>query len=103
MIRIADSNDPTHELDITLDPSTWRPEKETTISLADPSNPQPSERRIEEWQLVQGIYFPRRIANFHSGVRLAEGTVERIKLNSGLKLDDLAAKPPGLDPVITGP
>jgi hypothetical protein len=103
VIRIADSDDPTHELDITLDSSTWRPEKETTISLADPSNPQPSERRIEEWQVVQGIYFPRRIANFHGGVRLAEGMVEKIELNSGMNLDNLDAKPPGLAPVLKGP
>jgi hypothetical protein len=102
VIRIADSEDPSHQLEIALDPITWRPEKEITISLADPANPQPSERRIEEWQVIQGIYFPRRIANFHSGVRLAEGTVEVMKLNIGLKSEDLSAKPLDLNPVLTG-
>ncbi len=101
VIRIADSDDPTHQLDITLETSTGLPVKETTLSLADPAHPVPSETRFEEWQTVRGIRFPRRIAIFRNGVRLAKITVERIDLNKGLRQDDLAAKPEGLNPVLT--
>lgn len=101
VIRIADKDDPNNTTeDITLDPVTWLPVKSASVSLADPAHPVPSETRFEEWQVVQGIHFPRRIANYHSGARLAEITVEHLELNKGLKADELAAKPPDMNPVI---
>lgn len=101
VIRIADSGDPAHELDITLEPGTGLPLKETTLSLADPGHPVPSETRFEEWQTVKGIRFPRRTAIFRNGMRLVEITVERIELNKGLRRDDLSAKPGDLNPVLS--
>ncbi len=101
VIRIADSDDPAHQLDITLESATGLPLKETTLSLADPAHPVPSETRFEEWQTVKGIRFPRRTAIFRSGVRLVEITVERIELSKGLRRDDLSAKPEDLNPVLS--
>ena len=101
VIRIADSDDPSHQLDITLDPSTELPLKETTLSLADPAHPVPTETRFEEWQTVTGIRFPRRTAVFRNGVRLVEIMVERIELNKGLSRNDLSTTPMDLDPVLS--
>jgi hypothetical protein len=101
VIRIADSDDLTHRVDITLAADTGLPVKETTLSLADPAHPVPSETRFEEWQTVRGIRFPRRTAIFRNGVQLVEITVERINLNTGLRRDDLSAKPEDLNPVLS--
>jgi hypothetical protein len=101
VLRIEDGSDPIHSLDIILDPVTWLPVKETTFSLADPAHPVPSETRIEEWQIARGIHVPRRIVKFLNGVRAAEGTVEHLELNKGLKTDDLATPPADLNPVVS--
>jgi len=101
VIPIADSDDPAHQIDITLESGTGVPVKETTFSLADPAHPVPSETRFEEWQTVKGIRFPHRAAVFKNGVRLAEITVERIESNKGLRRDDLSAKPLDLNPVLS--
>ncbi len=99
VVRISDG-DVTHQLDVTLDPVSWLPVKITSISLADPANPIPSETITTEWETIQGIRFARRWSVFRSGVRVAEATVEQTRLNSGLKPADLAAKPSDLKPVL---
>lgn len=103
VIVITTESDPSHRTEITLDPVTFLPVKQTGISLADPDHPVPSETRPDQWETVGGVKFPRRITNFHSGKRLAEIAVEQIKLNSGIKPGDLAIKPPDLKPVMSGP
>jgi hypothetical protein len=52
--------------------------------------------------MVQGIQFPHRISIIKSGTPIAEITVDQIKLDSGLKPDDLATKPTGLNPDLGG-
>lgn len=101
VMRIADSEDPTHQLDITLESGTGLPVKESTLSLADPAHPVPSETRFEEWQTVNGIRFPHRTAVFRNGMRLVDITVERIELNNGLQRDGLSTKPTDLNPVLS--
>ena len=101
VIRIGDGDDPTHQLDITLESGTGLPVKATTLSLADPGHPVPSETRFEEWQIVQGVRFPGRMAIFRNGVRLVEITTERIELNKGLRQGDLSAAPADLNPVLS--
>jgi hypothetical protein len=102
VIRIADGTDPTHQLEIALDPVTSLPISETTVSLADPAHPLKSEVRIEEWQTVGGIRFPHRTVTYRNGtVRVAEITVEDTRLNKGIKPADLAVKPTDLKPVMS--
>jgi hypothetical protein len=100
VVRISDG-DVTHQLDITLDPVSSLPVKTTSVSLADPAHPIPSEEVTTEWETVQGIRFARRWSVSRSGVRVAEATVVQTKLNSGLKPADLAAKPSDLKPVLS--
>jgi hypothetical protein len=100
VVRISDG-DVTHQLDITLDPVSSLPVKTSSVSLADPAHPIPSEEVTTEWETVQGIRFARRWSVSRSGVRVAEATVEQTKLNSGLKPADLAAKPSDLKPVLS--
>ncbi len=72
VVRIGDG-DITHQLDITLDPASFLPTKVTSISLADPAHPIPSDEVTTEWTAV----------------------------NSGLQHADLAAKPPDFRPVLS--
>lgn len=100
VVRISDG-DVTHQLDITLDPVSWLPVKTTFTSLADPAHPVPGEEVVTEWETVQGIRFAHHWTVFRGGVRVAEATVEVTKLNSGLKPEDLAAKPADLKPELS--
>lgn len=100
VVRISDGV-PSHQLDITLDPASWLPVKTTSISLADPAHPIPSETIVIAWEAIQGIRFAKHWKVLRSGVLVAEATVEQTKLNSGLKLDDLSAKPSDLKPTFS--
>ena len=98
VIRVSVNNKASEQIDITLDPDSLLPVKETSVSLADPAHPVPSETQIRKWGIVQGMRFPDRVWVLHSGVRLADITTEEVKLNSGLKPEDLATKPADLKP-----
>lgn len=99
VVRISDGN-VAHQLDITLDSASSLPVKTASISLADPAHPIASETITTEWEVVKGVYFPRRWASLRGGVRVAEATVQT-KVNSGLKAADLAAKPTDSKPVLS--
>jgi hypothetical protein len=80
--------------DYTLDPVTWLPVKTADVSLADPNHPVSAEMRYGGWTEVAGVRFVTDRANYHNGVKLAEETVEEaIRVNAGLKPQDLASKP----------
>ena len=100
IVRISDG-EISHQLDITLDSASSLPAKTTSISLADPNHPIPSDEVVAEWETVQGIRFARRWSVFRSGVRVAEATVEWTKVNGGLRPADLLSKPPDLKPVLS--
>jgi hypothetical protein len=103
VIVVSSKGDSSQRTEFTLDPVTFLPVKETDISLSNPDHPVPSESRLEQWQAIDGVKFPQRITKFQGGRKLAEITVEQIKLNSGIKAGDLAIKPPDLKPVISQP
>jgi hypothetical protein len=103
VIVVSTKGDSSQRTELTLDPVTFLPVKETDISLSDPNHPVPSESRLEQWQAIDGVKFPQRITKFQSGRKLAEITLEQIKLNGGIKAGDLAIKPPDLKPVMSQP
>ena len=69
-------------------------------SLANPDRPVPGEMRYEEWKQVSGVRFPTRRVNFLSGVKRGEVTTGDIRVNVGLRPQDLAAKPADFSPEI---
>jgi hypothetical protein len=103
VIVVSIKGDSSQGTEFTLDPVTFLPVKEIDISLSDPNHPAPSESRLEQWQTIDGVKFPQRITKSQGGRKLAEITVEQIKLNSGIKAGDLAIKPPDLKPVMSQP
>jgi hypothetical protein len=103
VIVVSTKGDSSQRTEFTLDPVTFLPVKETDISLSNPDHPVPSESRLEQWQAIDGVKFPQRITKFQGGRKLAEITVEQIKLNSGIKAGNLAFKPPDLKPVMSQP
>ena len=90
-----------HQLDITLDPVSYLLVKTASISLSDPAHPIASETVVMEWETVQGIRIAKHWKVLRSGIRVAGASVEQTKLNVGLKLEDLSAKPSDLKPVLS--
>jgi hypothetical protein len=89
--------------DTKLDPATWLPLKSSSVSLADPNRPVPAEMRLEEWSVFDGIHFPTKRANYHSGAKLAEEASQGpIRINCALRLEELATKPADFAPIIPG-
>jgi len=101
VVRVSAHKTANDQLDITLDSVSGLPVRQTSISLADPAHPEPSETQFKEWMTVRGIRFPRRLWILHDGVRLADITTEEIKLNGGLRPADLGMKPADLNPVLS--
>lgn len=98
VIRISSRNNAHRQTEITLDPSSWLPVKESSVSLADPAHPVPSETLVRQWMVVRGVHFPRRVWVLHGGIRLADIETEAIALNSRLNPIELARKPSNLKP-----
>ena len=90
VLRIEHGTDAT---DFTLDPITILPVRSHGVSLADPDHPVPAEMHYEGWREISGVRFPTHRVNYHSGVKRGEVTTEDIRLNAGLRAQDLAAKP----------
>lgn len=103
VIVVSTKGDSSQKTEITLDPATSLPMKETAISLSDPYRPVTRETKLERWRAVDGIKFPHLISKFQGGTKLAEISVEQIKLNRGLKPADLSVKPLDQKPVMSQP
>jgi len=101
VLRIVPDGEPGG--DTILDPTTWLPVSSRGVSLAEPDHPVPATMRFDRWKRVQGVMFATRRRNFHSGDLLADITSTDVKLNSGMKVQDLALKPSDLKPVMSGP
>src|SRR5215813_5423839 len=102
LLMWVSDGDLSHQLDYTLDPATWLPVKETFLSLSDPAHPVPNDKVFEEWITAGGVRFPSRFSVLRSGVRVARATsMEAIRINTGLKLDDLSARPADGKPVFS--
>lgn len=99
-IAISVKGDSTSKLEITLDLGTFLPVKQSTISLSDPAHPVASETRFDKWTPSGGVMFAQRITIFQRGRKAADITVEHTKVNSGIKPNELAIKPPDLKPVM---
>lgn len=98
VIRISDINDLQNAQNFTLDPVSSLPVKRTHVSKKESSQRGQTETHFDRWKVVQDIQFPHRISMTESGTPIAVITVDQIKLDSGMKSDDLATKPPELKP-----
>ncbi|HKF41631.1 MAG TPA: hypothetical protein VKG01_00895 [Thermoanaerobaculia bacterium] len=99
VVRISDG-DLSHQLDFTLDPKTGLLVKETSLSLSDPAHPVTSDKVFEAWTTSDGVRFPDRFSVLRSGRRVAIAkSLDEARINQGLKLEDLTAKPPDGKPV----
>jgi len=86
--------------DFTLDPKTKLPAMEAGVSLADPDHPAPEETRYVDWKEIAGVRFPIRKVKSISGVNRGETMTETIRVNTGLRPQDLAAQPADFAPDI---
>lgn len=90
VIRISDKNDGANKLDITLDPVSSLPVKQADGS---------TETRLEQWSAVHGVQFPHRISIIRNSATVAVIRIDKIELDRGLKVDELAKNPQDLKPV----
>jgi hypothetical protein len=88
--------------DFTLDPVTRPPVKTAGVSLADPDRPVPEETQYGGWKEISGVRFPTHRVKYLSGVKRGEVTTEAIRVNVGLRSQELAAKPAGFAPDLPG-
>jgi hypothetical protein len=51
------------------------------------------EEVYDEWMEVDGIRAPKRIRINRGGARFGETRVQELKLNSGLKVEELSKRP----------
>jgi len=86
--------------DLAIDPATNLPVSSASVSLADPDRPVPAEMRYEGWTEASGVRFPTRRVNYHSGVKRGEAISESVRVNTGLRPQDLASKPADFTPDI---
>ena len=86
--------------DFTLDPVSSLPVKSAGVSLSDPGHPVATEMRYDGWKEVSGVRFSTHRVNYHSGVKRGEVTTDDIRVNSGLRPQELASKPADFAPEI---
>jgi hypothetical protein len=86
--------------DLVIDPKTGLPVKETGVSLADPAHPVPEETQYAGWKEISGVRFPTHKVKLMSGVKRGETTTETLRVNTGLRPQELAAKPADFSPQI---
>lgn len=101
VVRLSDG-DITHQLDITADPASMLPQRITFTTLSDPAHPVTGQDVTTEWATVKGIRVPRRWTVLRSGLRVAEAKDATTAIDTGLQVEDLAAKPADLKPVMSG-
>jgi hypothetical protein len=100
VIAISVKGESSSKLEITLNPGTFLPVKQTAVSLSDPANPVDSEIRFDRWAVFGGVMFAQRMTIFQRGKKVADITVEQTKVNGGLKPEELSHKPSDLKPVM---
>jgi hypothetical protein len=98
VITISTKDDDSSKTEITLNPQTFLPLKETVISISKGGRVVTKSRQFQEWETFQGIRFPRRIINFHGDKKLADMRLREIKLGGRTIAEDLATRPKGLSP-----
>ncbi len=100
VIRISIQDDPNKQVEITVDPVTFLPVKDSSISLGNPRQPTPTQHEFYEWVTVNGVRFPREISIIQNGRNLGKLTTRRVRINTGLNLRELSKKPADLKPVL---
>ena len=89
VVEISDQQG--HAVRLWVDPKTGLPVKQTYQSPGGP--PSEVEEVYDEWMEVDGIRAPRRIRINRGGARFGETRLEELKLNSGLKAEELSKQP----------
>jgi hypothetical protein len=102
VIRVAIYDDPNQQVEMTLDPGTHLPLKEVSISLGNPDRPMPIEYQNHEWTTIAGIRFAKNTWIVQNGRKLGEIVRQQIKINTGIRPQPLAVKPPDNKPVLYG-
>jgi hypothetical protein len=90
--------------DFMLDGASSVPVKTVDVPSPKAEHKVSSEMHYEEWTQVAGISFPTHRTLYHNTVKVADMTSEEpLRVNVGLRLEELAAKPADFAPEMPGP
>ena len=76
-----------------FDGSTGLPKSETYEQPSPTGPPADVEEIFSDWREVDGLKVPFKLIIQENGGKFADVTVQELKLNSGLKVEDLSKKP----------
>jgi hypothetical protein len=99
VVRISRSDRAT---DITLDPATWLPVKQSIALPADPNRSPLDGNYFSDWEVVEGVRFPTKRVTYRNGIKILDAKEIKTRINIGLRDEDLAAKPADFSPVMPG-
>ena len=95
LITLSTRDDDSNKTEITINSKTFLPEREAVVFVSHKSHSVVTRtRKFEEW----GESFPRRTINFRGDRKVADIRLKELRLDRGMKTDDLAVKPEGLQP-----
>ncbi|MEX2260365.1 MAG: pitrilysin family protein [Bryobacteraceae bacterium] len=78
---------------LTVDEATGMPLKESYQQMQPNGPTQDIEELYEEMKEVDGIQYPWKVVLHQNGRRYAEATVQELKLNTGMQLEELSKQP----------
>jgi hypothetical protein len=102
-IHISFQDDPGKQVAFTLDPVSFLPVKDASISLGNPDQPMPIEHEFRQWTTVQNVRFPKELWIIQDGRRLGIIRTQRIDLNTGINPQELSIRPADHKPVLRRP
>jgi hypothetical protein len=102
VVAISSDDDDSGKTEVTLDPSTSLPLKETVITGSNGKHPIVKTREFEGWEDFEGVKFPSRIINFHGDQKVADIKLQYIKAHDQLVPKELSVKPENLKPEMSG-
>jgi hypothetical protein len=78
---------------LKVDEASGLPQKMMYETVAMVGAPQEVEESYEDWKETGGIRLPYKFTITQGGKKVAEGTVQSLEINTGLKAEELGRKP----------
>ena len=92
-LRFVDKEDNSNVTELALAPDTWLPLRSGELCKDAAKAARGNQGSILEWLAVDGIKVPKHTLSYHAGQLVADIETVAVKLNTGMKREDLAQPP----------